>query len=351
MVNIELKNKDCFDYLASVRDKSVNLFLIDPPYNISKDKWDKFPSDKEYADFMGKIFKEANRVLKDNGTLLWFHSDINKYLPLFEECKKQKFALISQVIITKNNFRTKNWKNLSKENNLRSWFNVNEFCFHYVKSDLITSDKTGLNTILHDKNNFKNLRDYAEAVNKKLFTKYSRTKLKEIFGNNSMQHFFEYTGPQFALPTEKNYLRFLEVFNLIIGQELINGHSVRDYNDLRQEYNEVRGELEQQRYVFNTGLIPEYKNVFNLTGTMNQNNKIKTAHKTQKNLDIIKNLIYTHSHAGDTVLDCFAGSGTTLFAALETKRHFTGCELNEDYIKEIKNNIEKHYNNYSFVSV
>ena len=39
---IELYNEDCLERLAKIEDKSVNLVLTDPPYNINKDKnWDK----------------------------------------------------------------------------------------------------------------------------------------------------------------------------------------------------------------------------------------------------------------------------------------------------------------------
>lgn len=35
----------------------------------------------------------------------------------------------------------------------------------------------------------------------------------------------------------------------------------------------------------------------------------------------------------DLVLDCFAGSGTTLVACKELNRNFIGFEINEDYYK------------------
>ena len=60
-------------------------------------------------------------------------------------------------------------------------------------------------------------------------------------------------------------------------------------------------------------------------------------HPTQKPVELIKALIEKHSNQGDTVLDCFAGSGTTAVAAYETKRNFIGCELSEDYYKQTLN--------------
>ena len=54
-------------------------------------------------------------------------------------------------------------------------------------------------------------------------------------------------------------------------------------------------------------------------------------HPTQKHIGLIEELILKHSNAGDTVLDCFAGSGTTGAAALANNRHFVGCELDPSY--------------------
>jgi DNA modification methylase len=52
-------------------------------------------------------------------------------------------------------------------------------------------------------------------------------------------------------------------------------------------------------------------------------------HPTQKPLDLIKELI--RCNAGDTVLDPFAGSGTTCVAAKQLGRHFLGFELDEKH--------------------
>ena len=42
MNNIELYCGDCLDAMKAIPDNSINLVLIDPPYNISKAEWDKW---------------------------------------------------------------------------------------------------------------------------------------------------------------------------------------------------------------------------------------------------------------------------------------------------------------------
>ena len=73
----KLYNGDCLEKLKLLEDKSVNLILIDPPYNIKKAKWDTWRTVEEYVNFMGQVFLECQRVLKDNGSFYFFHNDLN----------------------------------------------------------------------------------------------------------------------------------------------------------------------------------------------------------------------------------------------------------------------------------
>ena len=41
MDKIRLYNDDCINILNEIEDNSIDLILIDPPYNIGKAKWDK----------------------------------------------------------------------------------------------------------------------------------------------------------------------------------------------------------------------------------------------------------------------------------------------------------------------
>lgn len=56
-------------------------------------------------------------------------------------------------------------------------------------------------------------------------------------------------------------------------------------------------------------------------------------HPNQKPLPLLLELINTFSNAGDTVLDCFLGSGTTALAAYVAGRNFIGCDINSDYVE------------------
>jgi site-specific DNA-methyltransferase (adenine-specific) len=54
-------------------------------------------------------------------------------------------------------------------------------------------------------------------------------------------------------------------------------------------------------------------------------------HGAQKPVDLVGDLIKGFTQEGDTVLDCFMGSGTTGVACKGLRRKFIGIELNDDF--------------------
>lgn len=57
---------------------------------------------------------------------------------------------------------------------------------------------------------------------------------------------------------------------------------------------------------------------------------------TEKNLDLLRFIVEASSNEGDLVLDCFAGSGTTLVAAHSLNRNWIGVDQSEPAIKVIQ---------------
>lgn len=63
-------------------------------------------------------------------------------------------------------------------------------------------------------------------------------------------------------------------------------------------------------------------------------------HPTQKPLELMKYLIELVSKEGQTILDPFAGSGTTLIACKELNRNFIGFEKNKSYYITAKERLD-----------
>lgn len=76
------------------------------------------------------------------------------------------------------------------------------------------------------------------------------------------------------------------------------------------------------------------------TSGINIKDKKLYKHPTIKPLDIIENFIKNSTKEGDTVLDCFMGSGTTGVACRNLNRNFIGIEIDEEYYEIRKERIE-----------
>lgn len=61
--------QDAVKFLKELPDKSVQLILIDPPYNLELDYWDTFPN---YIEWAKQWIDQIYRVLTDNGNCVIF---------------------------------------------------------------------------------------------------------------------------------------------------------------------------------------------------------------------------------------------------------------------------------------
>lgn len=91
-------------------------------------------------------------------------------------------------------------------------------------------------------------------------------------------------------------------------------------------------------YITKTGGIRIKKYLDELKGTplqclwddidpVNSQSKERVNYPTQKPEELIERIILSVTNPGDIVLDCFAGSGTTLVAAEKLNRRWIGCDI------------------------
>jgi site-specific DNA-methyltransferase (adenine-specific) len=59
-------------------------------------------------------------------------------------------------------------------------------------------------------------------------------------------------------------------------------------------------------------------------------------------IELLMKLIELNSNKGETIIDCFAGSGTTAVACIITKRNFIGIEISEEYVKIAERRINEN---------
>ena len=76
---------------------------------------------------------------------------------------------------------------------------------------------------------------------------------------------------------------------------------------------------------------------------LHKQDKERTEHPTQKPLALIDRMIKASCPENGSVLDPFAGSGTTLEAAILNHKKVIGFEVNEEYCKIINRRLAKYY--------
>lgn len=64
--NIKIHQGDCFDIMATIPDKSIDMILCDLPYGVTaRNKWDSVID-------LDKLWEQYNRIIKDNGAIILF---------------------------------------------------------------------------------------------------------------------------------------------------------------------------------------------------------------------------------------------------------------------------------------
>ena len=114
-ITIELFNKSCFDYLKTIDGNSIDLVLIDPPYEISKPTGfasgggvERFAVSMDFGDWdknfsgLDVVIQECYRVLKKGGTFICFY-DLWKITTLKEQMETSKFKQIRFIEWVKTN--------------------------------------------------------------------------------------------------------------------------------------------------------------------------------------------------------------------------------------------------------
>ena len=127
----KIYNQDCLELMKDIPDKSVDLVLTDPPYNLDFSKYDSL-TDKtgrkfhhtentkwdlkenfDLKEISKKLFKEFDRILKESGSIIIFGCQEWAYY-YYEPAIENNFDLKCQIIWIKSNpipqIRHKNYR-------------------------------------------------------------------------------------------------------------------------------------------------------------------------------------------------------------------------------------------------
>ncbi|GBU26424.1 site-specific DNA-methyltransferase [Fibrobacteria bacterium R8-3-H12] len=240
--------EDAVRFLKKLPDNSIQLILIDPPYNLDLDTWDTFDN---YLDWAKQWLDEIFRVLSETGNCVIFGGF------QYQDLKKGDLLEIMHY--------TRHYTNL-RFTNLVIWYYKNGMSAHRF---------------------FANRHEEAIWLSK----------------------------------TNKYY------FNL---------------DEVRVPFDEETKELYKRDKRLNPGSVEKGKNPTNVweINRLNGNSKERVGHLTQKPAEVIQRFVKALSYKGSTVLDFFAGSGTTGRVCIEEQRH----SILVDSDKKLNNYLDKHIN-------
>lgn len=286
---------DAVELMRGLPDKCVNVIPTDLPYNIGKAEWDKIG---KYVDWLMEVFKECERVLKDNGTLWFFHIQFATLAELHIRLEKETNLRHKQLIII-----NKGLSSVANRTNetLRSYPRATEYLQFYTFDDPTGAQQLG-----------------AQYARINPMAKYLKEEFEraEVTNNEIAELFPSKTGGITGC-----------VFNWLNG---LNFPLKEQYQKMREYFNRngqqsyLRREYEDLRYTFN--LQYRCTDVWDIN--FYDERKL---HICQKPLKLMQRIILTATNEGDVVLDPFVGSGTTCVAAHMLNRRYIGIDNNQEY--------------------
>jgi DNA modification methylase len=280
---VSLHNKDCLEFLRSLDDNSIDLVVTDPPYfEIVKNDWDnQWSSESEYLEWCREWTAECVRVLKPERCLyVWGTTKTDTFLKYklnvlntFEEMDYQSWVIWAY-----------DWGGRTKKN------------FPRKHEDLLMYSK--------GKSFLFNAEDIMveRAVKTNMNIQRKMNLLEKKFDNKKFSDKDLHSWKKYKYDTKSDENLLTEMDN-----------------------------LRKKNTKFAKGKIP--------TDVWTKNNHTTSKeycgwHPTQKPISLLKRIILANTNEGDTVLDCFSGTGSTMIASELSGRDFVGCEIDREYYEK-----------------
>ena len=304
---VTLYHGDAFEVIPSLPE-DIGCLLTDPPYfQVKDDEWDnQWDKASDFLAWMGEWLDLAKPKLAANGSVWVFASPA--MTSSVERLIAERFRPLNSIRWAKpggDNLRRVSLRVM------RSFVSIWEGIIFAEQYD----DQYG---------------DMAKALHREVFAPIGRYlqaeweragwksgQLGKAIGRDSALPTRWAEGS--SLPSAMDYQKVRDLLN-VNGTEYLR----REYEDLRREYEDLRRPFSiAQRHLSED--IWHFKSVPGYTGK----------HPCEKPIDMLSHMITASTKPGWTVLDPFAGSGSTLVAARNLGRKAIGVELEERYCEII----------------
>jgi len=280
----------------------VKLIYIDPPFatngvfqsRTQQDAYHDLLTGPSYIEFVRQRLILLRELLADDGSL-YLHLDDNMIFHI---------KLIMDEVFGTNNFRNLITRRKSSHKNYtrKSYGNISDYILFYSKSDAYIWNRP--------------VAAWTDERAKKEYTsiehdtgrRYKKVPLHAPGVRNGA------TGQPWRglLPPSGKHWQFTP-------------KQLEEMDGRGEIYWSENGNPRRKIYLDNSDGVPLQNIWYEFRDTQNQNMRV-TGYPTEKNSAMLSVIIQASSNSGDLVMDCFAGSGTTLEAASQLKRPWIGMD-------------------------
>ncbi|WP_278319623.1 site-specific DNA-methyltransferase [Hespellia stercorisuis] len=274
----------------------MKLVYIDPPFSLKQEfkgkKGEKAYADKvkgaEFVEFLRRRLIVLRELMADDG-VIFVHLDYRK---------NHYIKIIMDEVFGENYFQNEiTWKRTSAHNDTGK-FGVNtEYILFYSKTDKYTWNTQ------YAEYSEKHLKRYRRKDKQGRHWTDSPLTAKGLSGGG---YTYTYKGVTDVWRCPIETMKQLDKDNMLYITKT-GGIRVKKYLD------ELKGTPVQC--------------LWNDIDPVNSQSKERVNYPTQKPEELIERIISATTNPGDLVLDCFAGSGTTLSVAEKMGRRWIGCDI------------------------
>ncbi|MEX1193962.1 MAG: DNA methyltransferase [Dehalococcoidia bacterium] len=294
-----------------VRENSVDLIYIDPPFNTSRNYevfWgeaqerrafeDRFGDAMAYLEWMRPRARELYKVLKPTGSF-YYHCDwhVSHYIKVELDRIFGADNFVNEIV----------WQRTNARSTSGRWPRIHDVLLFYRKSNKVT---------------FHSLKVKANKA---------RMPHTLITGADGLKYqTYELTAPGTTAEGESGKpWRGFDASRM--GRHWANTHAIMDDWDVKGLIHWPKNEGFPRRRA-DTAFDPEERSVtvgdvWTDIDRINQSAKERLGYPTQKPVTLMERIIGASSNEGDIVLDAFCGCGTTLEAAAKLRRKWIGVDL------------------------
>lgn len=307
-------NLDVLRFLLQ-NDKSlkgkVKLIYIDPPYGTnsvfqSRNQKDSYRDDlvgSHFIEFMRRRLILLRELLSEDGSI---------YVHLDSNMTSQIKVIMDEVFGSKNfrGFITR--KKCSNKNSTRNTYgNISDYILFYSKTDKFTWHRA--TSVWTDQ---KILKEYP-CIDEATGRRYKKVPIHAPGIRNGE------TGKEWKgmLPPPGKHWQYTP-------------EKLDEFDRNGDIYWSSNGNPRRKVYLDTDKGIPVQDIWLDAQDSLNQSIKI-TGYPTEKNPNLLKRIIEASSNKGEIVLDCFAGSGTTLGVAQQLGRKWIGIDNSSEAIDNI----------------